>query len=432
MRKKSIIILTIVCIVSLCFFTGLLAYALKLQTERDRQMEKVSEDNSANTEQTDPTVTPSLKETDGKAEVTGIPKSDETTQDNSTAEGTTGTNQDSTAENITTAPLPTDSPTEDEVLRPIVLSFAGDINFNEGSYPMARYDREKKGILGGFSADLVEEMNAADIMMLNNEFSYSTRGAKTPGKDYTFRANPKRIDILKEMGVDIVSLANNHALDYGPDALADTFVTLDNAGIDYIGAGDNLDRAKAPIYYTIGGKKLAYVAASRVVYAMDWYASDNKLGMIGTYDPALILESIKEADANSDYVIIFLHWGVERKSYPESYQKKLAKMYIDAGADIVVGCHPHVLQGFEFYKGKPIAYSLGNYWFNNSSQNTGLFKVTIDTDGSIRPQIIPAKTENTYTSLITEETKRKAYFDQMEKISFGVKIDEFGFITEDN
>ena len=111
-------------------------------------------------------------------------------------------------------PSPTQAPAE-----PIILAFAGDVNFDENSKPVARYDRENKGILGGISQELVDEMNQADIFMLNNEFAYSTRGSRIIEKSYTFRAHPNRIDILKEMGVDIVSLANNHALDYGQDAL---------------------------------------------------------------------------------------------------------------------------------------------------------------------------------------------------------------------
>ena len=223
---------------------------------------------------------------------------------------------------------------------PIVLAFAGDINFDENSKPIARYDRENKGILGAISEDLVEEMNNADIFMLNNEFAYSTRGSRIQEKSYTFRANPKRVDILKEMGVDIVSLANNHALDYGVDALLDTFTTLEEAGIDYVGAGVNIDRAKAPIYYTINDTTIAYVAASRVIYAMDWYASDTRPGMIGTYDPALFVESIKEAKENSDFVVAYVHWGKENTHELLDYQINMAKIYIDAGADAVIGCHP--------------------------------------------------------------------------------------------
>jgi poly-gamma-glutamate synthesis protein (capsule biosynthesis protein) len=313
---------------------------------------------------------------------------------------------------------------------PIVLAFAGDINFDENSKPIARYDRENKGILGAISEDLVEEMNNADIFMLNNEFAYSTRGSRIQEKSYTFRANPKRVDILKEMGVDIVSLANNHALDYGVDALLDTFTTLEEAGIDYVGAGVNIDRAKAPIYYTINDTTIAYVAASRVIYAMDWYASDTRPGMIGTYDPALFVESIKEAKENSDFVVAYVHWGKENTHELLDYQINMAKIYIDAGADAVIGCHPHVMQGIEFYKGKPIAYSLGNYWFNSSKRESGLLKIYLNPDKSTDVQLLPVMNDSAYTYQITEQKKKEDYYKFMENISYGVKFDTEGFVTE--
>lgn len=328
-------------------------------------------------------------------------------------------------------PTVTDEPEEEPVPKgPIVLAFAGDVNLDEDSKPVARYDKENKGILGGIGEELVKEMNDADIFMLNNEFAYSTRGTEIIEKSYTFRAHPKRVEILKEMGVDIVSLANNHALDFGEEALLDTFTTLEEAGIEYVGAGINLDRAKAPVYYTIGDTTIGYVAASHVIYAMDWYATDKRPGMIGTYDPTLFLASIKEAKENSDFVVVYVHWGKERTHDPVSYQKNLAKKYIDAGADVVIGCHPHVMQGIEFYNGKPIAYSLGNYWFNASKRESGLLKLYLNPDGTTDVQLLPAMNDNTYTYMIINEDERKAYYKFMEDISFDVEFDENGFIFE--
>lgn len=318
-------------------------------------------------------------------------------------------------------------PIENEIKEPIVLTFAGDVNFDEDSKPVARYDSENKGILGGISLELVDEMNKADIFMLNNEFAYSTRGSEIIEKSYTFRAHPKRVNILKEIGVDIVSLANNHALDFGREALDDTFATLEDAGIDYVGAGANMDRAKAPIYYTIGDTKIAYIAASHVIYAMDWYANDERSGMVGTYDPALIVTSIEEARKNSDFVIIYVHWGKERVHEPVEYQKNLARIYIDAGADAVIGSHPHVMQGLEFYKGKIIAYSLGNYWFNASTKESGFLKIYLNPDGTTNVQLLPVMNKNMYTYLITKEDERNAYYKFMEDISFDVEFDDEGW-----
>lgn len=414
MKKKNLFLLLLTCILSLTLFACLLVSAFIIQSQRDHK--KSSAANQDNTititqipispEATIPTNSPSISDTPAEAE-------------------------DDTALSVT--PVPTGEPEEVVVEpdpEPIVLGFAGDINFDEASKPMKKYDSEKKGILGGISEDLINEMNSMDIMMLNNEFAYSTRGTKAPDKSFTFRADPSRVEILKEMGVDIVSLANNHALDYGKDALIDTFETLDNAGIHYVGAGDTMDRAKAPIYFTVGDKKIAYVAASRVVFAMDWYATDTSPGMIGTYDPALFLESIREAKENSDFVVAFVHWGVERNNYPEDYQQTMAKQYIDAGADAVIGCHPHVLQGIEFYNNKPIVYSLGNYWFGGATGETGLLKLYLDPDDTVRVQMIPAMAKNTYTYMLTEDAEREDYFQFISNLSFGITIDEFGFIHE--
>jgi len=413
MKKKNIILLSLVCILSLCIFSGLLVYAFQLQSRKDVPDHTSEEEQAYSDTNLAEDASPSA------SAVTPVATSDnEKSEDTATVTETP----------ITKPATPED--TNQAVTEPIVLTFAGDINLDEASKPVSRYDSQNKGILGGISKELVEEMNAADLMMLNNEFSYSTRGAKTPNKSYTFRANPSRVSILGEMGVDIVSLANNHALDYGQDALADTFDTLENAGIDYVGAGENLDRAKAPVYKTVGDKTIAFVAASRVVFAMDWYATDTQPGMVGTYDPTIILESIKEAEANSDFVVVYVHWGVERNNYPEQFQRTLATQYIDAGADAVIGCHPHVMQGFEYYKGKPIAYSLGNYWFNSKNIESGLLKLYLGPDDTLKMQILPVMSKDIYTYLLTKEADKTNYFDFMEGLSYDVTIDKDGYVAE--
>jgi hypothetical protein len=393
MKKRNLVLLTIICLLSIVALTGVLVFAYHQRSQKNTPPEV--------------TVTPAL-------ETTPVP-----------SPLPQATSAPSPAP--TTAPTPTEAPIE----KPIVLGFAGDVNFDEDSYPVKKYDQEGKGLPGVLSEDLIAEMNQADIMMLNNEFAYSTRGTEEQDKSYTFRANPGRVDILKEMGVDIVSLANNHALDFGMDALLDTFTTLDNAGIAYAGAGETMARAKAPVYLTVGDKTIAFVAASRVVFAMDWYATDTTPGMIGTYDPALFLESIREADANADFVVAYVHWGVERNNYPEKYQKVFAKNYIEAGADAVIGCHPHVMQGLEFYQGKPIAYSLGNYWFNKSNKESGMLKIYIAPDDTLKVQILPVMNKDTKTYLLSKEAERRSYFDFMEKLSFNVTIDDEGYVTEE-
>ncbi len=389
MKNRNIIILFIVSVITLIAIGGLLVYAFELQNRKDPT---VISDNSGHDKPTKAPTEANEKPTDeGK---------------------------------VTSKPTPSPTPT----ISPVVLGFAGDVNLDENSDPVAKYDSSGEDISACFSNDLLKEMQSADVMMLNNEFSYSTRGTKSANKSYTFRADPKRVDILKQMGVDIVSLANNHALDYGPDALQDTFDTLDKAKIDYVGAGENINRAKAPIYRSVGGRKIAFLAASRVIFTGSWYATDNKLGMVGTYDPAMIIASIKEANANSDFVVIFVHWGVERNNYPEAYQRQMARQYIDAGADVVIGCHSHVMQGVEYYKGKPIAYSLGNYWFNSSTKQSGMVKLYLDPNNTIKFQLLPVMNKNTKTYLLTDPGEKKTYYNFMRSLSSNVTIDEDGYV----
>jgi len=437
MRKKNRILLIIICILSVCVMAGLIAFAFDIQTRMDLKNKQAQTENQTDNmtarDDSIPAGYEAGNDSDdsnatGDGNITG--NGNETKQEapaKGTADGTdaegSGTKEN---DNASVTPIPEE---EQPAAGSLVLAFAGDVNLDDNSTPVKKYDSEKKDISKCLSEDLLKEMRDADIMMLNNEFAFSTRGEKTPNKSYTFRANPARVEILKEMGVDIVSLANNHALDYGRDALLDTFSTLDEAGIDYVGAGKDLERAKAPIYYTINGKRIAYVAASRVIFAGSWYATEDRPGMVGTYDPALICEVIRQAKAESDYVIVYVHWGVERTNYPEKYQRSLAQAYIDAGADAVIGCHPHVMQGFEFYKGKLIAYSLSNFWFSRATVESALLKLQIDSDGSIRPQLIPVMAKNNYTYLITDNKERDKYFNFIKKISFDIEIDDEGILS---
>lgn len=418
MKKKNLVFLIIVCMLFLCLFSGLLVYAFQLQNQKD--LKSISSKQSAQTSSV-PTVTKTPSAAISPAPTKAAKVTDAAltpTASNSTAAGAEPTPYVITA-----------GANSSGRLQPVVLGFAGDVNLDENYYPAAKYDSVGGNIEKCFSLDLLKEMKAANVMMLNNEFAYSNRGKKASGKSFAFRAKPGRVDILKKMGIDIVSLANNHALDYGQDALLDTFDTLDKAGISYVGAGSNLDRAKAPVYVKTGGRKIAFLAASRVIFAGSWYAQGSRPGMVGTYDPSLILASIKQAKANSDYVVIFVHWGVERASCPTDYQRSLARQYIDAGADAVIGCHPHVMQGFEYYKGKPIAYSLSNYWFNGSVNKSALLKLYIDTDGTVKVQLRPVMNKNTYTYLLQKDADKKSYYDYIRKISFHVKIDRNGYIT---
>lgn len=314
----------------------------------------------------------------------------------------------------------------------IVLSFAGDICFDESCAVMQNYIGQGEKLEHNIAPELLELMREADVCWINNEFSYSDKGTPLENKMYTFRANPVRVTMLQEMGVDIAGLANNHVYDYGAEAMEDTLDTLRQAGISYVGAGRNLEEAMTPIYREVDGKIIAYVAASRAEkYKMTPQATESEAGILRCYDTELFLEEIRQARKQADYVIALVHWGTEYSTELEEVQMSTGRDYIDAGADIVIGAHPHCLQGMEYYQGKPIIYSLGNFWFNNKSLNTMLLQVHLSGDDrtleiaseNVEIQVIPAKQEECRTRMLEGEEAERL-FDYLEGISVGVMIED--------
>lgn len=312
---------------------------------------------------------------------------------------------------------------EPETQQDVTVVFSGDILLS--SYVLNNY--EKSGINGILSEELQSEMQNADITMVNEEFPFSNRGTQAQDKQFTFRVDPGYVKILQEMGIDVVTVANNHALDYGTDALSDTFQTLDNAGIAYVGAGDNLERASQPYVIKAGGKTFGFLAASRVIPEVSWNIDNRQPGMLCTYDSAELCNAIQKAKETCDYVVVYVHWGIERENTPQDYQRQLGKAYIDAGADMVIGAHPHVLQGIEYYNGKPIVYSLGNYIFNQEINSTVLLKTTITPENETTLQLIPAYASGAKTQKMQGEDGAQLY-QFMEGISYGVSISKDGVV----
>ncbi len=310
---------------------------------------------------------------------------------------------------------------EPETQQDVTLVFSGDILLS--SYVLNNYD--SNGINGVLSEELQSEMQNADIAMVNEEFPFSTRGTQAEDKQFTFRVAPDYVKILQEMGIDVVTVANNHALDYGTEALTDTFQTLDDAGIAYVGAGNDLERASRPYVTKIGEKTFGFLAASRVIPEVSWNIDNKQPGMLCTYDSAELCEAIRKTKESCDYVVVYVHWGIERENTPQDYQRQLGKAYIDAGADLVIGAHPHVLQGIEYYNGKPIVYSLGNYIFNQEIGSTVLLKTTVTPENETTLQLIPAYASGAKTQKMQQEDGAELH-QFMEGISYGVSITEDG------
>jgi poly-gamma-glutamate synthesis protein (capsule biosynthesis protein) len=318
-----------------------------------------------------------------------------------------------------------------------VIDFSGDFSLAETVATTEYMESQPNGITDCFSSGLLEEMQSADLFMINNEFCYSNRGTPLSGKAYTFRANPEYVSYLQSLGVDFVNLANNHVWDYDEEALVDTFDTLDGANIPYVGAGRNLEEAMRPIYYVANGKKIAIVAATQIEKSYNYtkQATEDSPGVLKTLDSALFVSEIEQAEKKADYVIAVVHWGTEgNASYGED-QVRLAQDFIDAGADAIIGGHTHCLQGIEYKDGVPVYYSLGNYWFSVSgampaAYDTGLAQLRITSDGEIETYFIPCEFSYGVTSLASETNQQEKILDKLQNLSKYSTISSDGKIQE--
>lgn len=314
----------------------------------------------------------------------------------------------------------------------VSVTFAGDILFDPGYAVMSKLQQNGGQISAGIAPDLIEEMRSADIMVLNNEFPYSDRGTPTPEKQFTFRARPQTVSYLGDLGVDLVSLANNHAYDYGETAFLDTMDTLAQAGITYMGAGRNLQEARRPVYYIINNMKIAFVAATQIERLDNpdtKGATDTSAGVFRCWNGDNLLETVREARQNSDFVIVFLHWGTENQDTIDWAQEKQAPEVVEAGADLIIGAHPHCLQQISMVNGVPVVYSLGNFWFNSKTVDTGMVKVVLNENGLQSLQFIPCLQSGCRTSLVQGEEKSRI-LNYMRGLSGGVQIDDDGYVIK--
>ncbi len=314
------------------------------------------------------------------------------------------------------------------------MCFAGDFNLGEDEPTTAQLNAAGGDISQCISPELIQYMQSADLFLLNNEFTFSNQGAPLEGKMYTFRANPDNVKVWNTLGVDVAQLANNHVFDFGRQAMLDTFQTLTDAGIPYVGAGKNLEEAMTPFYTEIQGKKIAIVAASRAEkYRMTPQATEADPGILRCYDTELFKQEIREARANADIVIAVVHWGKEGSNYPEEVQEITGKEYIDEGADIIIGGHSHRLGGVEFYKNKPIFYSLGNFWFDCYDLETMLVNIRFygnDEEQHIALAAIPAIQCNSKTTICKTQEEKERVLGLLQRISVNAYVDENGGISE--
>ena len=203
-------------------------------------------------------------------------------------------------------------------------------------------------------------LRAADLTVANLETAFTERGVAAD-KLYTFRTPPRFAGGLAEAGIDIVSLGNNHTADFGPEGIEDTLAALDGVGIRYAGAGDDEAAARRPAFVEAEGLRISFLSYTDVLE--NTFAGTDAPGVAFAAEEAIAAD-VAAARAQADVVVVLFHFGVEYTDAPQPDQQRLARAAVDAGALLVLGHHPHTLQGWEWYGGSLIVYSLGNFVFD--------------------------------------------------------------------
>lgn len=308
------------------------------------------------------------------------------------------------------------------------MDFIGDINFDSGWGTMLQASQKDNGINDCISKSVQEELKKADLSIVNNEFTYNKNGLAQDGKEYTFAAYEENVSNLDVFGTDLVNLANNHVYDYGVEGFNDTLITLKNKGFEYIGAGSNLKEASEIKYYIANGRKIAIVSATQIEKYADFTkaATSTEPGVLKIDNTGYVSKLIAKANRNSDYVVVIVHWGTEGNVMYDNEQQQIAEKFVDAGADAIIGGHPHRLQGASFIKDAPVFYSIGNFWFSDSKLYTTIAQIKIDEEGKLSARMIPCIMEDYTTDIITEEAMYDDFYRYVSDLSSGIGFDHDG------
>ena len=315
----------------------------------------------------------------------------------------------------------------------VTFAFAGDILFDD-RYATGQVMAARDGFASCLSDEVLDVMRGVDVMVINNEFPYTDTATPQPDKEYTFRAKTSTASWLADAGVDLAALANNHTFDYQEQGLLDTLKTLEDVGMPYVGAGRNIDEAAKPAVYEFGDFTVALFNATQIerfAVANTRGATEEESGVFRCYDPEELYERVKAAKEEYDYVIVFMHWGTEKETKPDWGQLDQGQGLYEAGADIVIGAHPHVLQGFTYIEEMPVAYSLGNFLFTSYTLDTGIIRLSFSAKekrlDSI--QFLPMLQEGCTVRMLAGEEKERV-LNTLREYSPDVLISPDGFVTK--
>jgi poly-gamma-glutamate synthesis protein (capsule biosynthesis protein) len=269
----------------------------------------------------------------------------------------------------------------------LVIHGTGDVRLDPGyisTYSSHGYGYAWSGLGGLFRRD--------DLTVVNVECPVTDRGEQLD-KDFSFHGTPAALPAMRDAGIEVGSLANNHAYDRGPEGVIDSRRNLQRAGIAAVGAGRDEEESLRPALFEVKGWKIAVLGFDEVLDPLDAVAGPDKPGTAAGHDFSLMIRAVKAAARAADLVVVMIHWGVELDTQPRGYQVDEGHRLIDAGADVIFGAHSHRLQPMSVYEGRPIFWSLGNFVWPNFSiegSTTAVAEVTVTPKGRIIGRLLPA------------------------------------------
>ncbi|MEW9554759.1 CapA family protein [Nonomuraea sp. NPDC050783] len=308
-----------------------------------------------------------------------------------------------------TAASPTEKPTPQR--RPYTISFGGDVHFEGGLRSRLADPRTALG-------PIASVLRRSDLTMVNLETAITTGGTPAPGKQFTFRAPASAFTALKAAGVDVVSMANNHGMDYMESGLADSLAAIRRSRFPVVGIGKDAAEAYKPFRRTVNGNRVAIIGATQVLdaeFIQSWTATADKGGLASAKDEASLLRAVRQARRNSDTVIVHLHWGTEMQKCPNQAQLSLAPKLVKAGADVIVGGHAHILLGSGYLDNAYVNYGMGNFVFYNSNPattgRTGVLTLTINGRKVMKDSWTPATIQGGVPVPMTGAARTRAVAD---------------------
>jgi poly-gamma-glutamate synthesis protein (capsule biosynthesis protein) len=312
----------------------------------------------------------------------------------------------------------------------VTMRFVGDTIFSgrvKDQLVARGYDYPYKELL----ADL-----QGDLTIANLESPVTTKGvAQIPA--YAYQSTPDALPAFQKAGFDLVTLANEHVMDYGAEGLLDSFTNLNLNGVAHVGAGQNAKDAYAPTILTRNGVKVAFLGVSAIIprdssRALDATnaAPNGTPGIADLADITRVTTAIQDAKKQADLVVVLPHWGIEHDVKVTAEQTALAHQMIDAGADLIVGNHPHVMQALEKYKGKWIAYSLGNFLYTTNatdqeSWRSSILKVTCKKKGVCALRVVPFRNDF-FVPRAVDQLNAGLFYDQLMSISNNITVESNG------